>query len=130
MLASLLALAPTCQQSQREEGGSQVIVSDIPCRQVWEKIQQELKRLDIPVAGANPEEGWIETAPVLRDPLPGDPYTRVEEQSRLEIKCREALTTRISGRPRVQGIKADQSREVLADGDRYWERFLGNLKIR
>jgi hypothetical protein len=130
LLAAFLSLAPTCQQSQREEGGSQVIVSDIPCHQVWEKVQQELKRLAIPVAAAKPEEGWLETAPVLREPLPGDPYVRVEEQYRLEIQCRETQTTRISGRPRVSGVRPDQSRVVIGDPWPYWERFLKNLEIK
>jgi hypothetical protein len=120
MLAALLALAPTCQQSPREEGGSLVI----------DRVLQELQRLDIPVAASNPEEGWIETAPVLREALPGGPYVRVEEQYRLELKCRDPLTTRISGRPQVTGIRGDQSRSVLTDGWPYWERLLKNLRIK
>jgi hypothetical protein len=130
VLVSLLTMAPTCQQSPRETGGSQVIVSDLSCRQVWDMVQRELKRLEIPVAAANPEEGWIETGPVYRDPLPGSTYARVEEQYRLELACREPLTTRISGRPQVRGIKADQSRVILEDPWPYWERFLKNLKIK
>jgi hypothetical protein len=130
MLVSLPAMAPTCQQSSREEGESRMIVSDIPCRQVWDKMQQELKRLEIPVAGANPDEGWIDTAPFQRDPLPGDPYVRVEEQYHIEMRCRDPLTTRISGRPQVLGIKADRSRAVVNDVWPYWERFLGSLKIK
>jgi hypothetical protein len=130
LLASLLAMAPTCQQSSRDEGGSQLMISDLPCGQVWDKLLQELKRMEVPVAASNPEEGWIETAPVLREALPGDPYGRVEEQYRLELKCRDPLTTRVTGRPRITGIQADQSRLALADGWPYWERFLKNLKIK
>jgi hypothetical protein len=130
LLAALLAMAPTCQQSPREEGEMQLMVSDMPCRQVWGRVLQELERLEIPVAASNPEEGWVETAPVLREALPGAPYARVEEQYRLELICRDALTTRITGRPKVTGIHRDQSRVVLADGWPYWERFLKNLKIK
>jgi hypothetical protein len=130
VLASLLTMAPTCQQSSREEGGSQLMISDMPCGQVWDKMLLELKRLEVPVAASNPEEGWIETGPVLREALPGAPYGRVEEQYRLELKCRDPLTTRVTGRPRVTGINADQSRLALTDGWPYWERLLKNLKIK
>ena len=93
VLASFFALGPTCQQV-REESGLNLIVSDIPCDSVGEKIQQELKRLQIPIRKIDPAQGLIETEPIQNDPLPGDGYRKVEEQYRLEMKCREPLTTK------------------------------------
>ena len=129
ILGSFLALGPTCQHTPKETGLA-LIVSDIPCDTVWEKILQELKRLNLPVQKLDREKGMIETGPVQNEPLPGDPYKKVEEQYQLELKCRDPLTTRITCQTRVKGLTADNAWMPLKEVDRYQRRFLENLTIR
>jgi hypothetical protein len=129
VLASFFALGPTCQQV-REESGLNLIVSDIPCDSVGNKVQQELKRLQIPVQRIDPTQGLIETGPVQNDPLPGDGYKKVEERYRLEMKCREALTTKITCQAEVKGLNPDNTWiQVLQTGP-YEKRFLEQMNIR
>ena len=129
VLASFVAMAPTCQQV-RQESGLNLIVSDIPCDSVGDKIQQELKRLQIPIRKIDPAQGLIETGPVQNDPLPGDGYKKVEEQYRLEMKCSEALTTRITCQAVVKGLNPDNTWTPLLETGLYEKRFLEQIKIR
>jgi hypothetical protein len=129
VLASFVAMAPTCQQV-RQESGLNLIVSDIPCERVGDIIQQELKRLQIPIRKIDPAQGLIETGPFQNDPLPGDGYKKVEEQYRLEMKCREALTTRITCQAVVKGLNPDNSWTPLPETGPYEKRFLEQIIIR
>ena len=129
IVASFFALGPTCQQV-RQESGLNLMVSDIPCDRVGEKIQQELKRLQIPIRKMDPAQGIIETGPVQNDPLPGDGYKKVEEQYRLEMKCREALTTKITCRAVVKGLNPDNTWTPLPETGPYEKRFLEQINIR
>jgi hypothetical protein len=129
ILASFFALGPTCQQV-RQESGLNLMVSDIPCDSVGDKIQQELKRLQIPVRKIDPAQGLIETGPVQNDPLSGDGYKKVEEQYRLEMKCREALTTKITCQAVVKGLNPDNTWTQLSETGPYEKRFLEQIKIR
>ncbi len=129
VLASFVSVAATCQEV-RQESGLNLIVSDIPCDSVGDKLQQELKRLRIPVLKVDPAQGLIETGPVQNDPLPGDGYKRVEERYRLEMKCREALTTKITCQAVVKGLNPDNSWIQLSETGPYEKRFLDQLKIR
>ena len=129
VLASFVAMAPTCQQV-RQESGLNLIVSDIPCDSVGNKIQLELKRLQIPIRKIDPAQGLIETGPVQNDPLPGDGYKKVEEQYRLEMKCREALTTKITCQAVVKGLNPDNTWTQLLETGPYERRFLEQIKIR
>ena len=63
VLGSFVAMAPTCEQV-RQESGLNLIVSDVPCERVGDRIQQELKRLQIPIRKFDPAQGLIETGPV------------------------------------------------------------------
>ena len=129
ILASFFALAPTCQQV-RQESGLNLMVSDIPCDSVGDKIQQELKRLQIPIRKIDLAQGLIETGPVQNDPLPGDGYKKVEEQYRLEMKCREALTTKITCQAVVKGLNPDNTWIQLPETGPYEKRFLEQIEIR
>jgi hypothetical protein len=129
VLASFFALGPTCQQV-RQESGLNLMVSDIPCDSVGDKIQQELKRLQIPIRKMDPGQGLIETEPVQNDPLPGDGYKKVEEQYRLEMKCREALTTKITCQALVKGLNPDNTWTPLPETGPYEKRLLERIRIR
>jgi hypothetical protein len=129
VFASLLALGPTCQHTPRDTGLA-LIISDIPCDTVWEKVLQELKRLNLTVKRADPEKGRIEIGPVQNEPLAGDAFKKVEEEYQLELKCRDPLTTRITCQTRVKGLTADNAWVPLKEVDRYQGRFLDNLKVR
>ncbi len=130
VLASFAAMAPTCQQVREEESGLNLIVSDIPCDSVGERVQQELKRLQIPIRRIDPGQGLIEAGPVQNDPLPGDGYKKVEEQYRLEMQCREALTTKITCRAVVRGLNPDNTWTLLRETGPYERRFLEQVKIK
>ncbi len=129
VLASFAAMAPTCQQV-REESGLNLIVSDIPCDSVADKVQQELKRLHVPIRKIDPALGFIETGPVQNDPLPGGGYKKVEEQYRLEMKCQEALTTKITCRAVVKALNPDNTWTQLPEAGPYEKRFLEQIRIR
>jgi hypothetical protein len=129
VLASFLALGPTCQHAPKETGLA-LIISDIPCDTVWEKIIQELKRLNFPVQKVDQEKGRIEIGPVQNEPLAGDAFKKVEEQYQLELKCRDPLTTRVTCQTRVKGLTADNIWVPLKEVDRYQGRFLDGLKVR
>lgn len=130
VLASFLALGPTCQHTPKETGLVALIISDIPCDTVWEKVIQELKRLNFPVQKVDREKGRIEIGPVQNEPLAGDAFKKVEEQYQLEVKCRDPLTTRVTCQTRVKGLTADNSWVPLKEVDRYQGRFLDGLKVR
>lgn len=128
---SFLAMGPTCQQPDRAgEGRTRLIVSDVPCETVWDRLLQELKRLNLPVSRLDREKGVIETAPVAGEPLPGDAYQQVEERFLLVITCRDTLTTRVTGKALVKGLGPDKSWVPIEDADRYWERFLGKVRMQ
>ena len=86
--------------------------------------------MQIPIWNLDPAQGLIETGPVQNDPLPGDGYKKVEERYRLEMKCREALTTKITCQAEVKGLNPDNTWTQLPETGPYEKRFLEQIKIR
>jgi hypothetical protein len=104
-------------------------IADLPCEQVWEKVIRSLKRNKIPLCWADKNKGYIETEPVLTAPFPGDPFLKIEERYRLEIKCSEPLVTQMTCHVFPYGLTRENKWVKIPDVAKYEKRFFDNLKL-
>ena len=72
---------------------------------------------------------YIETGPVITVPLQGDPFQKIEEQYRIEVKYIEPLVTRITCQIQARGFTNDDKWVVIKEVVKYERRFLDSLKF-
>jgi hypothetical protein len=122
----------SCKEVQRRPstGGAHLVVQDLPCVEVKKKMVDHLEKNKIPLVreGQDPEIYTI--GPVETSPLPEDAFHKVEEKGRLEFKCRDPLTTRLSVQMQVRGLTPDGRWVDIKDPDKlsaYGIRFLDRI---
>ncbi|MBA4395087.1 MAG: hypothetical protein C0407_16170 [Desulfobacca sp.] len=135
LLFSLLVFsAGGCKEVKKAStpAGVNVMIHDISCQEVLVRIQKELKRQDLPFEWADKDQSLLLVGPVTTTPLPADPFIKMEENSRLEIKCLAPLSTRLALQLHLKGLGPDNRWTEITDPDKlnaYGKRFLDRLII-
>lgn len=111
--------------------GLNVVVHDIPCEEVVDRILKECRRQDLPFEWADKDQRILLVGPLTSAPLSGDPFKKMEEKIRLETKCIDPLSTRLSLQLQLRGLTADLQWTEITDseklngyGKRFFDRFL------
>ena len=113
--------------------GINVAVQDVPCEEVLEKIIKACQIQNLPWAWEDRARGRLAIGPVQATALPPDMNLKTEEQVRLDVKCLESLSTRISLTIEVRVLTPDQKWQTVTDPDKlndYGKRFLDRLMKR
>jgi hypothetical protein len=132
LTATLLLLMGACKEVERRPapGGAHLVVQDLPCAEVKKKILDYLERNKISVVREGQEPEIIVIGPVEAPPLPEDAFGRVEEKGRLELKCLDPVSTRLSVHMQVRGWTAEGRWLEIKDPDKlsaYGIRFLDRI---
>lgn len=112
--------------------GVNVMIHDIPCEEVKDRLIKECKKQHLPFEWADQQQGLLSIGPVLTTPLPEDSFLKTEEKVRLEIKCSDPLSTRLSLRNQLKCLTADNQWLEIKEADKlnaYGKRFLDRLLI-
>jgi len=136
ILFSLVIFSGTaCKEVQKTStpAGINVMVHDIPCEEVIGRVIKECKSQRHPFEWADKEQGILLVGPVTTTPLPDDFFIKMEENIRLEIKCLDPLSTRISLQIQIRGLNSDNQWKDIKDFDKlnaYGKRFLDKLVVK
>ena len=104
-------------------------VADLKCEEAWEKVLKNLSLNKIPLLKIDSEGRNIETGPVITDPLPGEPYQKMEEKYRIEVKCLKPLFTEIRCYIKVRGFTPDNKWIEIKDTVKYEKRFTDSFNF-
>ena len=112
--------------------GINVMVHDVPCEKVKDRLIEECKNQHLPFYWTDKDQGLLSIGPLNTAPLPADSFIKMEEKSQLEIKCFDPLTTRISLQIQLRGLVSENQWVEVKDSDTlnaYGKRFLDRLII-
>ena len=113
--------------------GINVMIHDIPCVVVKDRVIKELKNQGLSFEWLDQEQGRLSIGPLTTSPLPPDSFLKMEEKVRLEIKCLDPQSTRISAQMQLRGSTAEKQWLEITDSDKlnvYGKRFLDRLVIK
>ena len=121
-----------CKEVQKTStsAGINMMVHDIPCEEVISRIVALCNQQRLHFEWADKDQSLLFIGPVTTSPLPSDPFLKMEEKIRLEIKCVDPLSTRISLRMQLSGWTSDNQWQDIKDLDKlnaYGKRFLDRL---
>jgi hypothetical protein len=133
LLILLSGMGFSCKEIPKSSPGMVRMVHDMPCQELVPKLLQVLKKENIPWETVDQKAGLMHAGPFLSDPLAGDPYLKMEERVQVEVKCLDALSTRISIHLQLRGLtQSSQWVEIndLSKIEAYQQRFLNTLTVR
>jgi len=136
ILFSLVIFSGTaCKEVQKTStpAGINVMVHDIPCEYVIAQFIKECKSQRHPFEWVDKGQGILSVWPQNTTPLPADPFIKMEEKFRLEIKCIDPISTRISVQIQLKGLASDHQWLEVNDPDKlniYGKRFLDRLSVK
>jgi hypothetical protein len=113
--------------------GVNVVVQDVPCEEVIRGVISACQDQNLPWAWQDQAQGRLTIGPVQAASLPPERNLKTEEQVRLEIRCLESLSTRISLEIEVKVFTPEQKWQAVTDFDQlntYGKRFLDRLLKR
>jgi hypothetical protein len=134
LFSLLLSGSPACKEVKKsnEPPGINVMIQDLPCEEVLDRIQKKLKKQSWPFSWTDTDQGLLSIGPLTSPPLPDDPFRQVEEKIHLEIKCRAPLSTRLSLRMEAKGFTLDGRWVEIKEPvklNAYGKRFLEKLNL-
>jgi len=106
------------------------MVHDIACEEVNDRLVKELKNQSLPFYWIEKDRGRLSVGPVITSPLLTDSFVKMEEIYRLEIKCIDPISTRISVQLKLKGLTLENRWAEIKDSDKlnaYGKRFLDRL---
>jgi hypothetical protein len=106
------------------------MIHDIPCEEVKDKLIQECKNQRFPFEWTDKNRGTLLIGPLTTSPLSEDSFVKTEEKFKLEIKCIDPISTRISVQIQLRGLTVDNQWLEIKDPDKvnaYGNRFLDRL---
>ncbi len=134
LFSFLVFSAPACKEVKKVSppAGVNVMIQDIPCQEVIERVLKECQRQGLPFEWADKDRGLLLVGPVTTAPLPADPFGKMEENVRLEIKCLAPLSTRVALQMHLKGLASDNQWTEVVESERlnaYGKRFLERLVV-
>ena len=87
--------------------GFDLMVIDIPCREVIDSIPKKLNKRDIPAVWIDEDEGLLSAGPITEKSQPGSPYSMIRHTYLLSITCGGELSTTITGKATLEGLHAE-----------------------
>lgn len=107
-----------------------VMIHDRTCKDVNDRLIKELKNQNLSFDWTDKERGFLSVGPAITSPLSSDSFVKMEETYRLEIKCIDPISTRISVRIQLKGLTSENRWVEIKDTDKltaYGKRFLDSL---
>lgn len=134
LFSVLIFSAPACKEVKKASppAGINVMIQDISCQDVIERVLKECQRQGLPFEWTDKDRGLLSIGPVTTAPLPADPFSKMEENVRLEIKCLTPLSTRVALQMHLKGLASDNQWTEVADPEKlnaYGKRFLDRLVV-
>lgn len=106
------------------------MIHDIPCQEVKDRLLKECKNQRFPFEWADKDRGILLIGPLTTPPLSEDSFVKTEEKFKLEIKCIDPISTRISVQNQLKGMTVENQWLEIKDPDKlnaYGNRFLNRL---
>ena len=130
-----LVMGTACKEVKKTPtpSGVNLLVHDISCPEVKNRLVKELRKQGLPFDWADKDQGFLSVGPINTTPFQADPFIKTEEIIRLEIKCSDPQTTRISLQIQVRGLTSDHQWLEVNDPDKlnvYGKRFLDRLIVK
>lgn len=110
--------------------GINVMIHDIPCAEVKDRVIKELNNQGLSFEWLDQEQGRLSIGPLTTSPIPPDSFLKIEEKVRLEMKCLDSISTRISVQIQLKALSTDNRWVEIKDSDKltaYGKRFLDSL---
>lgn len=132
LAGTLLLVGVSCKEVQRRttHGGVNLVIHDQPCAEVTKQVLNRLEKNQVPLVRQGPDAEIYALGPLEAPPLPDDGFGKIEEKGRLEIRCIDPVSTRISLQLQVRGLTPDNRWLEIKDPERlsaYGTRFLEQL---
>jgi len=118
-----------CRSVVKPSSEMVMMIADLQCDEVWEGVLKVLKHNKTPLLVIDKKGEYIETGPLITFPLKGDPFQKMEEQYRIEVKCKAPLVTQITCQIKLRGLTDDNKWVEIKKSIRYEKRFLDSLKF-
>ncbi|MFH0787018.1 MAG: hypothetical protein V2B13_05295 [Pseudomonadota bacterium] len=134
LFSVLVFSTPACKEVKKTSpsAGVNVMIQDISCQEVIERVLKECQRQGLPFEWADKDRGLLSIGPLISTPLPADPFSRMEEKVRLEIKCLAPLSTRVALQMHLKGLASDNQWTEVVESEKlnaYGKRFLERLVV-
>jgi hypothetical protein len=134
LFSFLLSGSPACKEVKKtgDPAGINILIQDLPCAAVLERIQKALTKHTLPFVWLNKDQGLLSVGPIITSPFPEEPYKMMEEKFQMEIKCRDPLRTRITLGMELKGSTPTGRWEEIKDPatlNAYSKRFWDGLNI-
>jgi hypothetical protein len=128
----LLMTLFACKEEYKntQSPGINVVVQDVPCEAVLQGIIKACQKHNLPWNWLDQPQGRLNIGPVSDNALPPDLDKQTEERARLDIKCLDSLSTRISLDLEVRLVTPDQKWKTVTKPEvlqAYGKRFLDRL---
>jgi hypothetical protein len=110
--------------------GINVMIHDIPCAEVKDRVIKELNNQGLSFEWLDQEQGRLSIGPLTTSPIPPDSFLKMEEKVRLVINCIDPISTRISVQIQLKALSSDNRWVEIKDSDKltaYGKRFLDSL---
>jgi hypothetical protein len=136
LLGSFLLLNLSgCKEDYKAKAspGINVMVQDLPCAEVIKGIIEACQAQHLPWEWINQGAGRLSIGPVPSVSLSSEPDGKIEERVRLQVKCLDSLSTRVSLEIQVRTSTSDRTWQEITEPEMlnaYGKRFLDRLLKR
>ncbi len=110
--------------------GINMMIHDIACQEIKDRLIQECKNQGLPFDWSEKEQEILMIGPLVTSPLSERSFSKMEEKFKLELKCIDPLSTRISVQIQLKGLTADGQWKEIEDPDQlnaYGQRFIDRI---
>ncbi len=122
----------SCKEEEKRvtPSGINIMIHDIACQEVIDRLIKECKNQGFPYDWSEKGQGILWIGPLTTRPLSEDSFAKMEEQYKIEIKCFDPISTRISVQIQLKGMTADNQWKGIQEPDRlnaYGQRLIERL---
>jgi hypothetical protein len=128
----LLFNGTSCKELQKKitPSGINVMIHDMACSEVKGQLIKNCKLQHCPFEWGDNNQDNLWIGPLITYPLLGDSFAKMEEKYKMEIKCIDPISTRISVQIQLKGLTADNQWLEIKDPGKlnaYGQRLLDQL---
>jgi hypothetical protein len=106
------------------------MIQDMACDDVKGQLINHCKSQHFPFEWADINQGILWIGPLITHPLSGDSFAKMEEKYKMEIKCIDPISTRISVQIQLKGLTTENQWLEIKNPDKvnaYGQRLLDQL---